>query len=151
MGIQKICIENFGPFIWSLFKLCIFIFGDKSKGFGMPDFRESKAIFTCKILIKLLTSIKGQVAVEFKPGRCISPSGSALGGVQLSNLQVVRVSWLCAGVIEITLTNQLVHSRNLSIPWILMTYESANSVRERTSNWGRYPPLNKVNILPSCR
>ena len=25
-----------------------------------------------------------------------------------------------------------------------MSYESANSVRERTSNWGRFPPLDKV-------
>ena len=91
MGIQKIWIKNFRSIHLVPLYIISFIFGDKSKGFGMPDFRESKAIFTCKILIKLLTSIKGQVAVEFKPGRCISPSGSALGGVQLSNLQVVRV------------------------------------------------------------
>ena len=26
-----------------------------------------------------------------------------------------------------------------------MTYESANSVRERAANWGRFPPLDKVN------
>ena len=31
--------------------------------------------------------------------------------------------------------------RDPEVPWILMTYESANSVRERTSNWGRYPAL----------
>ena len=28
--------------------------------------------------------------------------------------------------------------RNPAVPWVLMTYESANSVRERASNWGRY-------------
>ena len=27
-----------------------------------------------------------------------------------------------------------------------MTYESANSVRERTGNWGRYPPLSGQHI-----
>ena len=27
--------------------------------------------------------------------------------------------------------------RNPAVPWVLMTYESANSVRERASNWGR--------------
>ena len=32
-------------------------------------------------------------------------------------------------------------SRDTDVPWILMTYESANSVRERSANWGRYPPL----------
>ena len=31
--------------------------------------------------------------------------------------------------------------RDPSIPWILMSYESANSIRERAGNWGRYPPL----------
>jgi hypothetical protein len=36
--------------------------------------------------------------------------------------------------------------RNPSIPWVLMTYESANSVRERASNWGRYPALTSKHI-----
>ena len=31
--------------------------------------------------------------------------------------------------------------RDPTIPWVLMTYESANSVRERSSNWGRYPAI----------
>ena len=31
--------------------------------------------------------------------------------------------------------------RDPSVPWVLMTYESANSVRERSGNWGRYPSL----------
>ena len=26
--------------------------------------------------------------------------------------------------------------------WILMTYESATNVRQRSSNWGKYPPIN---------
>ena len=31
--------------------------------------------------------------------------------------------------------------------WIFMTYESATNVRQRSSNWGRYPPINwhKIN------
>ena len=37
--------------------------------------------------------------------------------------------------------------RDLSKPWIFMTYESATNVRQRSSNWGRYPPINwhKIN------
>ena len=31
--------------------------------------------------------------------------------------------------------------RDPAVPWVLMTYESANSVRERAANWGRYPAL----------
>ena len=31
--------------------------------------------------------------------------------------------------------------RDPRVPWILMTYESANSVRERSANWGRFPAL----------
>ena len=32
-------------------------------------------------------------------------------------------------------------SRAPGVPWVLMTYESANSVRERAGNWGRFPAL----------
>jgi len=37
--------------------------------------------------------------------------------------------------------------RDPSKPWIFMTYESATNVRQRSSNWGRYPPINwhKIN------
>ena len=31
--------------------------------------------------------------------------------------------------------------RDPRVPWVHMTYESANSVRERAGNWGRYPAL----------
>ena len=36
--------------------------------------------------------------------------------------------------------------RDLTVPWILMTYESANSVRERAANWGRFPALTGKHI-----
>ena len=36
--------------------------------------------------------------------------------------------------------------RDPKVPWILMTYESANSIRERSSNWGRYPPLTEKHL-----
>ena len=32
-------------------------------------------------------------------------------------------------------------ARNPGVPWVLMTYESANSVRERAGNWGRFPAI----------
>ena len=62
------------------------------------------------------------------------------------------VVWVMIGTVGIqfyilargSLSDQLVNPRNPSTPWILMSYESANSVRERTSNWGRFPPLDKV-------
>ena len=36
--------------------------------------------------------------------------------------------------------------RNPNVPWVLMSYESSNSIRERASNWGRYPPLKEKNL-----
>ena len=36
--------------------------------------------------------------------------------------------------------------RDPSVPWILMSYESANSIRERAGNWGRFPPLSRRDL-----
>ena len=36
--------------------------------------------------------------------------------------------------------------RDPSVPWVLMSYESANSVRERAGNWGRYPALTSSHL-----
>ena len=36
--------------------------------------------------------------------------------------------------------------RDPNIPWILMSYESANSIRERAANWGRFPPLSRRDL-----
>ena len=107
-----------------------------------------------KVMINQKDFLKGQVTVEFKPGGCFPPARLALGRIQLSNHQVITsvVVWVMIGTVGIQfyilargcLRDQLVNPRNPSTPWILMSYESANSVRERTSNWGRFPPLDKV-------
>ena len=36
--------------------------------------------------------------------------------------------------------------RDPRVPWVLMSYESANSIRERAGNWGRYPPLTAKHL-----
>ena len=31
--------------------------------------------------------------------------------------------------------------RDPAVPWVFMSYESATNVRQRSSNWGRFPPI----------
>ena len=54
--------------------------------------------------------------------------------------------WICKQCSHWLQSLKHYYQRDPSVPWILMTYESANSVRERTSNWGRYPPLDKAGL-----
>ena len=58
--------------------------------------------------------------------------------------------WICKQCSQWLQSSKQYYQRDPSVPWILMTYESANSVRERTSNWGRYPPLDKVGDTKKC-
>ena len=39
--------------------------------------------------------------------------------------------------------------RDPAVPWIFMTYETATNVKQRSSNWGRHPPINwqKINSV----
>ena len=39
--------------------------------------------------------------------------------------------------------------RDPMVPWIFMTYETATNVKQRSSNWGRHPPINwqKINSV----
>ena len=37
--------------------------------------------------------------------------------------------------------SELLLCRDPAVPWVFMSYESATNVRQRSSNWGRFPPI----------